>query len=365
MPAGNPRDAFGQRRHHDPRVAASIGSSGPYAASSVGPRALGQRDRAADGVVVGDERRRVQQHVGHRARRRSQAARTLAKYVRPFCDLPVQVGEQNGAPIVEAGRERREHFSRPIAAAIERRKIAIRPATPAVRRSSAPPPAASLAARRRAASASAGRDEQRDHEMRRQVEDVRVADVVAEREDDVGREEHGHQHGATRSPVRASCTRPATASSGAIGPNCCRRSNQYIAAWSPSIERGTFITIVSRQSDLVTSNQNVRERVEHARQADAAGSQSARRFQMYCSGPDCRARGRQRDDAGCEQRSPAARRGEQQKQRVGRRQQNHRQVVAEAERVGGEEQRQTRSCRPFAQRSSRSSVSATSAMCSA
>ena len=127
------------------------------------------------------------------------------------------------------------------------------------------------------------RGEQRDDEMRRQVEDVRVADVVAEREDRVGRVQREHEDRAPPAGHRQlrQARRPPAAAPTA--PNCCRRSNQYIAAWSPSIDRGTFITIVSRQSALVTSNQNRCERVDRAvRRVDPGSSQSVRRFHAYC-----------------------------------------------------------------------------------
>ena len=43
-------------------------------------------------------------------------------------DLPVHVGEQNVALVVESGREMTDHFSRTcITAAVQRRKIAVRP----------------------------------------------------------------------------------------------------------------------------------------------------------------------------------------------------------------------------------------------
>ena len=77
-------------------------------------------------------------------------------------------------------------------------------------------------------------------------------------------------------------------------------------------------TIVSRQSAFVTSNQNVRSAVEQARAAASARSQSARRFQAYCSAP-----------AQAQRRRPARRRAaraatasrparQQQEQRIGR-----------------------------------------------
>ena len=186
----------------------------------------------------------------------------------------------------------------------------------------------------------ADRRQKRNDEMRRQEEDVGVADVVAEGEPSVAAKISDEQRGAP--PVRArQVHKPAAAASGGTHPNCWRRSNAYIAAVRSPSTAGTSSTIVSRQSAFVTSNQNAA-----ARRAKLAGGsiRSQRAYEDSTRTAARRARhiaDRQRPGRAASAATASRRpRREQQEQREGRREQDHRQVVAEAERVDGEEQRQ-------------------------
>ena len=86
-------------------------------------RASGQDDVAVDCVVVGDERRRVEQHLRH-ARVRNPGPLHLREVREAVLHLPVQIGEEDGLSIVEPGGQRGQRLGRPmIVAAIESRVI--------------------------------------------------------------------------------------------------------------------------------------------------------------------------------------------------------------------------------------------------
>ena len=95
-----------------------------------------------------------------------------------------------------------------------------------------------------------------DDLMRRQEEHVHVADVVG-----VGEHERVAVRDAAARPADASVARatarPTSARAMPGRPICCRRSNPYRPTRRFSAVSWTPITIVERQSDLVTSNQNV------------------------------------------------------------------------------------------------------------
>ena len=146
-------------------------------------RAFGERDAPSDRPVVGDQRRRVEQRRRACARRRSPGRFTFAKYERPLPICQFRSVSRIVAAIVEAGGQR-----------------ARAPSSAACRGCDRAPESRDTRARRRTASAAprrpaapsgpsapdqhdARRGEQRDQQVRRQVEDVRVADVVAVGED--------------------------------------------------------------------------------------------------------------------------------------------------------------------------------------
>ena len=158
-----------------------------------------------------------------------------------------------------------------------------------------------------------GADQQRDDQVRRQVEHVRVADVVAEGEHDVRRQVAASSSAAVP-PVAFERAAPAPRR---------RRAGPTIAELLPQIERhtsrsrsthrsdrGTFSTIVSRQSDFVTSNQKRCSASSQAVRRIAAAARACADSSTYCSAPAAAQSARQRDDARREHRSPAARRAQ-------------------------------------------------------
>ena len=129
----------------------------------------------------------------------------------------------------------------------------------------------------RAQSRAAARGQRHD-QVRGEVEDVGVADVVGERERPVDEEQRRQQQAAA--PVAShnqAAPRQAAATPGT--PICWRRSNQYIAKRSAIRDHGMVATMFARQSDLVTSNQNVWSR---SRSGGWSGSPSqGPKFQAY------------------------------------------------------------------------------------
>ena len=152
--------------------------------------------------------------------------------------------------------------------------------------------------------------------MRRQVEDVRVADVVAVGEGHVHREQREHQDrarllitDARLQQARGREHRPGDAELLPAGRTSTSRGGRR------SSDCGTFITIVSRQSDFVTSNQNAAAR----HRSRAAGPAAARAFAGSTRTAARRPRRRRPPCAmmrGARHRPPAARCRRQQKDRV-------------------------------------------------
>ena len=317
MPRARPWTRSDDSRHVDARIG-NGGNSGPYELHELPRARVGQTPPRGRSPRC---RGRAPAHTAGRpacARTRGRADATLAKYDSPFwtCQLRSvsRIACRSSRPAVSA----RARLGRPVVvAAVERGIVAIDPdarvgdheqrsdrgqsgtavapsaaVDPGVPRSPARP-RHGRSERRGCDDDESRRRQEREHQVRRQIEHVRVADVVA-----VG------EHALTRyAPATSSAPasarpggRPVPARPAAVRstPNCCRRSKAYIEAWSPSMPRGTCITIVSRQSDFVTSNHAVRS-ASTSPAGETAASHSVRRFHAYCSAPDAASRDRQRD----------------------------------------------------------------------
>ena len=190
-------------------------------------------DVAADGQVVGDERRRVEQHVGSRANARS-GRDLLGEVVRgrsAICQF--RSASRIGVPVVEPAGQRVEQRrsagrlrcgrapdsrGRSLRAGERQPRRAARLPPRGGCRSTSPEPARGPA--RRAA----------PHQVRRQEKDVGVADVVAEREDHVD-DVRPSAAAAARRASRPNELHRARRRRGAgpAQPNCWRRSKAYIA----------------------------------------------------------------------------------------------------------------------------------------
>ncbi len=204
------------------RTSRVMSSSGPYAASSVA------RARSVAATLRPIARLSATSAGAYRSTSGSRAyaisGRSVLGDVRQaVADLPVQIGEQDVAPIVEpAVSASTTAAGRLSLTAIERRKVVIRARAGVQRQQRAGDER--TAAAEPSSQGDGGRDQQREQEMRRQVEDVRVADVVA-----VG---EGHVRGEQREQQERPAHRR-SARDGAVPP---RRAAARPAELLPQVE---------------------------------------------------------------------------------------------------------------------------------
>ena len=269
-----------RRRHARDR--ALIGSSGPYAAVDRRARPLGQRDLAADGALSATSAGAYSSTSGMRAYA-SSGRLTLAKYDRPFCICQFRsvsrMACRSSRPAVSASSDR----GRPlVAAAIERRKVAIRAraGVQGEQRGARPAVARVAPKRRRDTAPTRRRREQRERSgatagrrraRRRRCSCTRTrrwrhtarASACARRRS-IARQLHQARRPRAAGPPRRTAAADRTSTS---------RSDRAAST------RGTFITIVSRQSDFVTSNQKRCSASSDAVRRIAAAATASRRFQ--------------------------------------------------------------------------------------
>ena len=174
--------------------------------------------------------------------------------------------------------------------------------------------------------------------MRWQVEDVRVADVVAVREDHVRRVEREHED---RAP---------DIGDGEPGEASHREHRPRHAELLPEIEP-VHRRVIAQHRAWHVHHQCVApvglrdvepEPVQRVDQAVGRIGEKPQRPKIpgVLGSPDRGTGQRQRHVRWRQQRAPSARRRKEQKQRQPGRQQNHGQVIAEAQRVDGEQQQQ-------------------------
>ena len=296
--------------------------------------ALGRDDLAADGSGCrGSSGRGVEAATsGSQVVEHFQAARTRPKYVRPFCSCQFRSVRSSALRSERPVGERRQDRRRPpIVAPVERGVVDERCSSAASAISAIGDEQSEALARWPAARrpTPTGR-QQRHDEMRRQEEDVGVADVVAEGEGERRRRRSAARSAARRQFVPSQVHEPADGREWRHPPELLRadRTRTCAAVRSPSTA-GTSSTIVSRQSAFVTSNQNVRSASREAggrhhlapeRREVPRVLQRAERARSRDASDDARATDSDRQPPGAPR---------QQEQRVGRQQQNHRQMVAE------------------------------------
>ena len=287
-------------------------------------------------MVVLGEGRRIQQQIGSSSVRDRRLLH-FGEIRQTVGDLPVHVDEENLPLIVEFSRETADHLGRTrIAASVQHWKITVRSRSRIRDRQRSH---GQHRSRRQAPrEGDSWRDQQRQDEMRWQIEHMGVADVVAKCESDVRREQHGHE-ASTRHILCDELYKARESQQ--------RRDRAELLPEVEPVHRG----VVAKHRAWYVHHHRVApvgfghvepeslERVEHPLRWLRLVPQRAQ-IPDVLSGPDDCACDRKQHNARRDHRSPTIFRTKKEKHRVGWREKDHRQVVAKSDRIDGKKQRE-------------------------